>query len=86
MNLGSNSRFSSVWPILWWRPNGKGASRAPGHPLTHLVLLQYPDHLLFAESAPAHLPSPLWANTNPQVRTIKGGRSLVTAEAGGSRL
>ena len=41
------------------------------------MLLQYPDHLLLTESAPAHVLPPLWANTNPRVRTNKGGRSAL---------
>ena len=59
------------------RRNPQGAVRPWLRP--RLVLLQYPDHLLLAESAPAHVPSPLWANTNPQVRTIKENRSRLPA-------
>ena len=49
------------------------------HPSPRRVLLQYPDDLFRAESAPAHVFSPPGSDTNLQLRTFKGGRSQVTA-------
>ena len=42
----------------------------------HFSFLPHAQISLLAESAPAHCPHPLWANTNPQVGTIKGSRSI----------